>query len=369
MTVFIYSLKRLMKDKSSFVFMLVVPIAFILMIMLLNTNSTSNYKVGLVDYDNTPLTKAFEDSLSERSTVVKVTEEELQDRLLKSNIQYGLVIPKGFTNALISMEDIKLEGYKIMESDAAIPTMFFIENFINSSKHISKAAKGETIKFYEGISVYLDGINTINSSTISNKNGTKEITLAGIGFLLMSMLFFSISTATIVLEDKKNKTFYRSLTSPLTMKSYMLQNLLCYLLLQQIQVVAIFSIMRFVFNMNLGPSIFNLFIIMLVFSFVCIAFGTAIATISKDTRQASILATFIINPMVMIGGCFWPIEIMPQFLQKLSKLTPTKWALDGIETILFGGGILSISKELLILGLFSIVFFLLGTWRKKDILL
>lgn len=369
MTVFIYSLKRLMKEKSSFIFMLVVPIAFILLTMLLSTNNTSSYRVGLVDYDNTPLTQAFKESLSQRATIVDMTEGELQNKLINSNIQYGIVIPKGFTEEIISLGDTKLNGYRIMESDAAVPTMFFIENFINSSKHIAKAAKGDNVKFYEGITAYLNGVNIIKSTTLSNKNGAKEITLAGIGFLLMSMLYFSISTASIVLEDKKNKTFFRTLSSPLTMRSYMLQNLLCYLLLQQLQIIVIFSIMGFVFNMNLGPSLINLFFIMFVFSIVCVAFGTALATISKDTRQASVLATFIVNPMVMIGGCFWPIEIMPQFLQKLSNLMPTKWALDGIEAILFGESVLSISKEIFILGLFSLVFFLLGTWRKKDIML
>ncbi len=51
-------------------------------------------------------------------------------------------------------------------------------------------------------------------------------------------------------------------------------------------------------------------------------------------------------PMLMVGGCFWPKEIMPEFMQTLSNFMPTAWFLNGAEKILDGKGILAAAPEI-----------------------
>ncbi|HBG38891.1 MAG TPA: ABC transporter permease, partial [Clostridiaceae bacterium] len=77
--------------------------------------------------------------------------------------------------------------------------------------------------------------------------------------------------------------------------------------------------------------------------------------------------SLVITPMCMLGGCFWPREIMPKFLIEISNFVPTTWVLKGAKKAFFSTGIWDIKYELLILLLFSAVFFLLGIIRKADI--
>lgn len=51
----------------------------------------------------------------------------------------------------------------------------------------------------------------------------------------------------------------------------------------------------------------------------------------------------------MLGGCFWPIGFMPEFMKKLSNFTPQRWAIKAIEDVSAGAQLGGISLYLAIL--------------------
>ncbi len=69
----------------------------------------------------------------------------------------------------------------------------------------------------------------------------------------------------------------------------------------------------------------------------------------------------------MLGGCFWPKEIMPDMLQRISEFVPVTWAIKGMEKILNGGSITTVGNEIIVLLLFALVFFLVGSAQKNSL--
>lgn len=66
----------------------------------------------------------------------------------------------------------------------------------------------------------------------------------------------------------------------------------------------------------------------------------------------------------MLGGCMWPLEIVPESMQRLGHIFPHAWAMDAwIELIGRGGGFGDILTELAVLAGFIAVLFPLGAWR------
>jgi len=60
------------------------------------------------------------------------------------------------------------------------------------------------------------------------------------------------------------------------------------------------------------------------------------------------------NIMSSLGGCWWPIEIVPRTLQTLSYVFPTGWAMDSFHKLIFFGlGMESIIPHLLVLAGFT----------------
>ncbi len=73
-------------------------------------------------------------------------------------------------------------------------------------------------------------------------------------------------------------------------------------------------------------------------------------------------------PMCMLGGCFWNSDMMPNTFQYISNFVPTTWMVKAIDVVLLGGGkINSVSINIIVITLFSVVFFLLGIFTKRDI--
>lgn len=369
MMVFIYSIKRILRDKGMLLSMIVLPIAFITLTMIISGDGEYIFNIGVADFDGTSFTEDFIKSLESRGTILRIEDEkEIQRKIIDNSLQLGFVIPQGFTRSIMDNESAaEIKVHRINETDVSVPVGLYIENYLGAAKHIAETVNGNEDDFYRGVEYYRNGLNGIEGLSIDNETGDRIITLNGMGFLVMSMLFFSSSAATLILEDKKNKTFYRVLSSPLKLKSYMLQNLLSFLVVTQLQILAIMLLMSQVFKMNMGPSIINLIILLFAFSLVCISFGNALTSLSKDSRQASVLIPLLVMPMVMLGGCFWPRDIMGATLQRVSNFVPTTWILKGIEKVLHGQPITAITTELIILILFSVVFFLLGTWKKSEV--
>ena len=43
------------------------------------------------------------------------------------------------------------------------------------------------------------------------------------------------------------------------------------------------------------------------------------------------------NAFAALGGCWWPIEVTPEWTQKLALLFPTGWAMDALHKLVSFG--------------------------------
>lgn len=101
----------------------------------------------------------------------------------------------------------------------------------------------------------------------------------------------------------------------------------------------------------------------LIFGVFTISLGVFITTHSKDLRISGTISTLVILPFAMLGGCFWPRDIMPTILKNVSKVVPTTWINTSNSNILYGS---TISNEITtIVLLLGISLILLGLSSNK----
>jgi ABC-2 type transport system permease protein len=365
MTVFLTATKRIFKSKLNLIFMLIMPIALIFFTMM--ASFESQMFIGVVDDDKTKLSQSIVKSLQEKGKIVQLQSDEIRPYIIDMNADYILHIEKGFTEGIIKDKNPQIRSYSIKESNNSATIKMFLNSYINAAKNIAKASEGEEAKFYKGLESYENGSFSAHYSSIGVKEDTREKTGVAMGFVMMGILFFSSFAPMIILKDKQNKTYYRIFTTPVSVRSYMLQNILSLLVVSIIQVGALLGLMKLVFKADLGPSIPTLFFILMLFALVSISLGIFISSISKDMRQASSLGSLISTPLLMLGGCYWPMEFMPQLLQNIAKFLPTTWALKAARDVVYGARLGTLGLEIGILVLFMAVFFLMGSWRKTDI--
>ncbi|MDO6355511.1 ABC transporter permease [Caloramator sp. CAR-1] len=368
MSILINNLKRILIDKKNIFFMIVLPLILVSITMIIATYSEEKITVGVVDYDNTKFTSILVDNLNNKANIKYVKEDEIKSLLFKNKVEYAIIIPKGTTESLIKGKEIIIKSFSIKETNISLPVKFYLNNFLNSANNLAKDSDGNYEKFYAKLDNYLKGNLQIKYVSTEKNKDRKNNTLASLGLFIMSMLYLSQSSTELILEDKNLKILSRILSAPVKPFYYSLQNILSFFIVLIFQLMIIFSVMLLIFKADFGPSPLNVYFLFLIFSIMCVSLGTAVAAFAKNRLQASALSPLITVPICMLGGCFWPKDIMPSFMQKISKFVPTSWIMDASEKLILGGSLKDVLSNIFVILLFTIVFLLLSSWRKKELL-
>lgn len=65
--------------------------------------------------------------------------------------------------------------------------------------------------------------------------------------------------------------------------------------------------------------------------------GTRLGTLVKSEGQANGRAWMLGMVLALIGCCWYPAELFPQFMRSAAKILPTTWAMEGMLNIVLRG--------------------------------
>lgn len=66
-----------------------------------------------------------------------------------------------------------------------------------------------------------------------------------------------------------------------------------------------------------------------------VALLSLVQLFTTSQRAGSLVSNVIIFPLLMLGGAFFPFEIMPDWMAGIGRLTPNGWALERFKDVLF----------------------------------
>lgn len=183
------------------------------------------------------------------------------------------------------------------------------------------------------------------------------------GILIGAALFFSClgGPVALIVAERERRTLRRMLISPLRPISYIVGIVLAYLAIALCQTIIVYGI-AFIFGGKFHGSIWlGAFIIILsVFSFVGVGFffGAGFTKRTEDVNGP--IAAFGV-PLLVLGGTFFPVTILPPFLLTLTYLNPIFHMNQALKRVsALGHGVNEISTHLLFLIVFTIVVLLFG---------
>jgi ABC-2 type transport system permease protein len=117
-----------------------------------------------------------------------------------------------------------------------------------------------------------------------------------------------------------------------------------------------------------GNSILATVILSIAFLFAATGMGTLLSSLVKTNSQLGSFGTIVLLVTTSISGCWWPIELSPEIMQKIAMAFPQYWAMAGYKnTVVANLGISSIIEPSLILmamaALFYTVTLLIGGFK------
>jgi ABC-2 type transport system permease protein len=111
------------------------------------------------------------------------------------------------------------------------------------------------------------------------------------------------------------------------------------------------------FGVRIEGSVVGFVALILAFAILTAAFGLLIAALGKTPEATRGLAIFVTLVMVMLGGAWVPAFIFPAWLQTVSLVTPTRWAVDGFDAMTWRGlGIDAAVVPVLVMLGFALIF-------------
>ncbi|MBC8063178.1 MAG: ABC transporter permease [Clostridiaceae bacterium] len=362
------TLKITFRKKSNIIVYLILPVVIIIFVMTAYGSSSSKINIGINNKDiNGALAKDFIEEIKnqDRYRVRMVEEKEINKLVADSSVECVLTIPENFDESIYNNNFSKLDIFTIKGEDATGFIQSYVNYYIKNLLSLSKASDNNKDSFNKLYVGFKTETLKLSTNLVKDQSLNKRVAIASIGFLIMFMLQGASTTAGLILKEKRERTYFRIFSSPVDSKIYIGANILANMFMMLIQSILVIVSMKYIFNFNMGVPGLQLLVILVTFGLVCVTLGIFIVAFSSTSYQASTMATIIFVPTCMISGCYWPKELMPDFMQKIANFLPQTWALEAIKQLQEGKTFIDVIPCLAILIAFALSFFLIGMYKMK----
>ncbi|WP_251861309.1 ABC transporter permease [Clostridium sp. Marseille-Q2269] len=355
-------LKRTFRKKSNIIIFILLPLLAVFIALFLNASGASYSRIGVVDLNKSYLSKDMIKSIDSKKNfvVTKLSQNDINKQLLDKKVDCVVVIPKDFHDEIINGKFKKLDIRSIRGEDITSWIKNYLNYYIDNLNNISVVSDRNEKTFKNMYDGFKKQDLKLSYKTIGDKTKSKSVTKQSIGLLLVFMLIASSTASSFILKDKGNKTYYRIFCSNTSKSKYIVANIIASFIIFLIQIFVILFMALFVLKLNFYINTSTMFIILCSFGFVSIGFGIIIAAFSKNLNQSSYLSNILITPTCMLSGCFWPLDMMPSFMQKFANIFPQTWILKTIDSLQQGMSFTEVIPYIMVVMMFALAFFIIG---------
>ena len=177
------------------------------------------------------------------------------------------------------------------------------------------------------------------------------------GILVMfTLLVLLTSSGTMLVQERKQGLLRRLASTPISRTEVVAGKLGGRMVLAAIQIMVALIFGTFLFNMNWGPDLGMILLVLAAWGGFCASAGLWLGTVATTEAQAGGLGVLTANALAALGGCFWPIEVAPDWMQTVQNFLPTGWTMDALHKLIsFQAGATSAISNVVILVVAGIV--------------
>jgi ABC-2 type transport system permease protein len=186
--------------------------------------------------------------------------------------------------------------------------------------------------------------------------------------LVLFVFITSMAGAASLIEARRLGVTRRLLATPTTAATILFGEALGRFAVALLQGLIIFLVGWLVFGVDWGDPPAAL-LLLVTFALVATGVGLLLGAVLRNAEQATSIGPPVGIALGMLGGCMWPLAIVPAPMRAVGHLFPQAWAMDGfIALIARNAGLAGITRELAVLAAFAAVLLALATWRLRKTL-
>ncbi len=358
-----------LRSRSGLFFSFLFPVMFLLVFgSIFGNANTSGFRLYIQNKDScelpTPcLSLAFIKAVNSTKVVV-VNSPILQPSAnVTSFIQahssfFGgnprvLVIPSGFGASVASGNPVELT-YISSPADQQGPVVGGVISDVANAFNLQVAGAHKVV-----------GLTYESSSVRLLKNVDFYVPGLTAAFMMTNGV---IGLTSIASEFRRSGVTKRLSATPLRKFEWITGNVLSQAVLALLLALVMIGLAKVVYQSNVTLDLYT--IVALVLGAVLFSgMGMTLAGLVKDPEAASGLGNAIAFPMMFLSGTYWPVDIMPSFLQSFARVLPLTYFSNGLRDSMILGDFSAALTNMLVVGALAVAFLLLGAkvtvWREK----
>ena len=388
----IKDLSQIIKDWKSGLFLLIMPLLFTLFFGFILGSATApkpeidpRLPVGVIDRDGGILSANLQTLLEESDVIrpVMLIQDELESadqKVRNGDLAAVVVIPAGYSDQRLADQPIPLDVIIDMNQPSGQTVSRALETVSGrllgavEAAHISQSALPQN-NLYDSlanaISAWQDPALTVAvvkaTGQAAEEQGTTSVSgyaQASAGMMVQFSIFGLITSAMVLMLERKSGTLQRLLTSPIRRYEVIAGHVLamfCTVFAQQLILVIVGQL---VFGVDYARQPLAILLMISVLSLWAASLGLLISALSRKEDQVITLSLISMFVFAAMGGAWFPLEVAGKAFATVGHIMPTAWAMDGFQNILIRG--LEFQSVLLpagILLLYALAFFGLAIWR------
>ena len=361
--------KILLKRKGFIFATFVLPIIVVFLFSSLNSTGSS-VNIAISNKDKGELGKVIEEKLGDIDSInLSTVKDDKVEDLIFHKYEILIKIDKDFTE---NLKKGNLDTIKIKSLQQSSEVESIITSVINSEcKSLAKIFNNVNIdenNMEQVIDEYKD--SKPDYKVISGDKGKGNIE-DSLGIVMYIICISSACSVVFLVEDDKGGTKERILMSKIGEKTYYAAMCTVFFIFSIVPALEYYVIANLL-DLEFGfEHKYYLLILLLLIVLVSVIFSIFLSSIIKKKNIFTLLNSTITLPMFMIGGCFWPYELMSKSLQNIATVLPPRWIMASIEELQKGCGFIEILPQIGGMVVVIIILFLLSLFctRNKLILI
>ena len=385
-------LSQILRDWKSGLFLLVMPLLFTLFFGFVMGSASApkpdidpRLPVGVIDQDGGSLATNLKTLLENSEVVRPVVLDEKDAKRLNQMVEDGalaavVIIPDGYTTQLLADQPGMLEVIVNQSQPAGQTASRALETVTGrllgavEAAHISKSANqqsnvqdslGKAIAAWEEpaltVSVEKATGNTTQNDQATSSSGYAQ---ASAGMMVQFSIFGLITSAMVLVLERKSRTLQRLLSSPIRRVEVIAGHVLAMFCIVFAQQLILVLVGQFVFGVDYARQPLAILLMITVLSLWAASLGLLISAISRKEDQVITLSLIAMFIFAALGGAWFPLEVAGKTFAAIGHVMPTAWAMDGFQNILMRG--LAFQSVLVPAGIllaYTLAFFGLAVWR------
>lgn len=278
--------------------------------------------------------------------------ENFTEYLADHSASDGILIPDGFSEEYLAgkMVDVTVYGNPTSSTSGIVSgTVSGVANLFNLERF-----NGSTV-----IGVSSATVNTEQTQYV-------DFLIPGlIGFSILVSPMFSL--VNISSEYKKTKLFKQLSLTPLTKMEWLISKVLWYIVLTTLSFLLMVTVGVLLFGAHVTLTIW-LIPFLLIGPTLFASLGMLVGTVTKNPETAGVIGNIVTFPMMFLAGTFFPISMMPQYLQSIAHVMPLYYIVEGLNNVMVYANYSGAVIDLAVVGVITVIIFAaavkLFKWRE-----